>query len=150
MKEGLARIPDALFAFMQEPRLTQIATLDLETKAPFVNTISWVLAHTPESVRFMGDARTRFMQNLKADSRVALTILGAGTAWTVYGTATVLADRTPGVPLNLTLVELTDLKVYEVMFWGAVLTQVPDWDVTYPKDQAEKLDQEVFAAMRGF
>lgn len=143
-------IPADLFDFMQEPRITQITTLDHETRGPFVNVISWVLAKDPRTVRLMGDTRTRFIQNLKADPRVALTVLGAGSAWTLYGTARVLVEKTPGVPLSLALVEVTDLQIYAVMFWGARLTQVPDWDVTYPADQAAKLDQAVFAAMRTY
>lgn len=146
----MTQIPAELFAFLQEPRITQIATLDHETGGPFANVISWVLARTPDTIRLMGDSRTRFMQNLRADGRVALTVLGAGTAWTVYGTATMLAEKTPNVPLALAMVELTDLKVYESIFWGAKLTVVPEWDVTYPREQSEKLDAAVFAAMREF
>jgi hypothetical protein len=150
VKEALTRIPDELFAFMQQPQLTQITTLDHESKGPFANVISWVLAYTPEAVRLVGDSRTRFMQNLRADGRVALTVLGAGTAWTLYGNARVLAERTPGISLPLTLVELTDLQIYEVMFWGAVLSRAPEWDVTYSREASDKLDAEVVAAMRSF
>lgn len=148
MKEALTHLPEELFAFMQQPRLTQMTTLDLETGGPFVNVISWVLAHTTDRIRLAGDHRTRFMQNMKADGRVALTILGAGTAWTVYGQARVLAERAPGIALPFTLMEVTDLQVYEVMFMGAKLSQEPQWVVTCSPEAADKLDAEVFAAMR--
>lgn len=151
MKEALTQIPAELLSFLQQPRLTQITTLDHETKGPFANVISWVLAHTPETVRLVGDSRTRFMQNLMADGRVALTILGAGTAWTIYGTARVIAERTPGVAIpTFSLVELTDLRIYQVMFVGARLSQEPAWEVTCSQEFADKLDAEVFAAMRSF
>ena len=94
-KEAMTQIPEELSAFLQEPRITQIATLDHESGGPFANVISWLLARTPESVRLMGDTRTRFMQNLRADGRIALTVLGAGTAWTIYGKAALLAEKTP-------------------------------------------------------
>lgn len=148
MKEALTHLPEELFAFMQQPRLTQVTTLDLETGGPFANVISWVLAHTPETIRLVGDGRTRFVQNMKADSRVALTILGAGTAWTVYGRARVLAEPVPGIALPFTLLEVTGLQVHEVIFWGAKLSQEPRWAVTGSQEVADKLDAEVFAAMR--
>lgn len=148
--DARTELPESLLEFMQAPRITQITTLDHESKGPFVNVISWVLARDAQTVRLMGDGRTRFVQNLKADPQVALTVLGAGSAWTVYGRARILAEKTPDVPLSLAMVEVTDLKAYEVMFWGAKLTQVPEWDVTYSREQSEKLDAAVFAAMRTF
>jgi len=150
MAEGFDRIPDALVAFMQEPRITQLTTVDVDSQSPFINVISWVLAKDVQTVRLMGDGRSRFVQNIKADERVALTVLGAGSAWTLYGKAQLLVEKTPGLPLSLALIEVTDLKVFEVMFWGAKLTQEPGWEVTYPKEQSNRLDQAVYAAMRDF
>lgn len=144
----MTQLPDALAAFLQQPRLVQLTTLERGTGAPFVNTISWVLAHTPETVRLVGDTRTQFMQNLRHDGRVALTVLGAGTAWTVYGQARVLAEGLPGVPVpTFALVEVSDLRVHEVMFWGARLTQAPQWEVTYSPEEAAQFDEAVFRAM---
>ncbi len=148
--EMQTEIPAALLEFMQGPRITQLTTMDADSRGPFVNVISWVLAKDPHTLRLMGDQRTRFMQNLKADPRVALTVLGAGNAWTIYGQARVLAEKTPHVPLNLSMVEVTDLKIYPVLFWGARLTQVPEWDVTYSREQSDQLDAAVFMAMREF
>lgn len=143
-------LPQPLVEFMQRPRITVVTTHSPDGPGVTCNVISWVLARDPRTIRMMGDSRTRWVQNLKADPRVALVILGAEGAWTVYGQARILADPTPGVPLRLALIEVTDLQVYSSMFWGARLTQVPEWEVTYDPAQAEKLDQQVFAAMREF
>lgn len=149
--QQLTQIPEALAAHLQQPRLVQLATVDSETGGPFVNVISWVLAVSPEAIRLVGDRRTRFMQNLRADGRVALTVYGAGTAWTVYGQARVLADPAPGAPLpTFALVEVTGLQVYEALFMGARLAQEPTWDVTCSREEADRFDQAVFAAMRAF
>lgn len=143
-------LPQALYEFMQEPRITVLTTLTGGDPGMTSNVISWVLARDSRTIRMMGDARTRWVQNLKADPRVGLTVLGAGSAWTIYGKASVVADPTPGVPLKLALIEVKEIQVFESMFWGARLTQVPDWEVTYDAAQAEKLDQQVYAAMREF
>lgn len=150
MTEATACLAPELHQFLQQPRIVQLSTLDAQTGGPFANVISWVLARTPETIRLMGDTRTRFMQNIQADGRVALTVLGAGGAWTVYGTARVLAERTPGVPIPLALVEVTGLQVFPALFFGARLTVEPQWEVTYDRTQAERFDQTVFDAMRAF
>lgn len=150
MAEPLLHLPEHLAAFLQSPRLVQLHTLEAGTGAPFVNTLSWVLALHPGEIRLAGDVRTRFMQNLQADSRVALTVLGAGTAWTVYGEARLLTERTPGIPFPLGLAAVTGLRVHESLFWGARLTQEPLWEVTYSAEEAARLDEAIFRAMREF
>lgn len=148
-KEARSEMPQELVEFLQEPRIIVLTTVDSEG-SPFVNVISWVLAKDARTLRLMGDGRAQFLKNLRNDPRVAVTVLGAGTAWTIYGRATILTDKTPGVPLNLCLVQITDLRVYEALFWGARLTRPPEWDVTYSPEQAHKLDVQVFEAMRSF
>lgn len=150
MAELLNHLPEPLVQFLQQPRLVQLTTLDAATGGPFVNTLSWVLAYSPERIRLMADMRTKFMKNIQADGRVALSVLGAGSAWTIYGKARVLVERTPGVQLPLAMVEVSDLQVVESMFFGARLTQEPAWEVTYSEEVASKLDAAVFAAMREY
>lgn len=144
----LTYVPDDLMRHLQEPRLVQLTTLDAGG-APFVNVISWVTVPGPERVRLVGDTRTRFIQNLSADGRVALTVYGAGSAWTIYGRANVVKTGLPGLPPTFALVELAGLQVVQVIFLGAVLTQAPEWDVPGNRAEAERFDRAVFAAMRG-
>ena len=147
MAEALTQLPAELRQHLQEPRLVQLTTID-PAGAPFVNVISWVLASTPDAVRLVGDTRTQFMQNLARDPRVALTVYGAGSAWSVYGTARVLRNGLPGLPPTFALVEVTGLRIHSVIFLGAVLTQEPRWDVTCSREEAARFDAAVFAAMR--
>ena len=149
MAEGLSRVPDPLFGFLQAPRLVQLTTLDA-AGAPFVNTLSWVLAHSPAEIRLVGDGRTQFVRNIRADGRVALTVLGAGTAWTVYGQAEALSELSPAGPLRPVLVVVTGLRVFESLFYGAHLTQEPQWEVPSGSDEAQRLDETIFRAMRAF
>lgn len=148
MAEAWERLPAELVAYLQEPRLVQLTTLD-STGAPFVNVISWVLAPDPDVVRLVGDLRTKFMQNLSADGRVALTVLGAGSAWTIYGGAAVRGAGLAGLPPTFALVEVTGLRVHQVLFMGAVITREPGWDVPGAREEAARFDAAVFAALRG-
>lgn len=149
MTEGLTQLPAPLFDFLQAPRLVQLTTLD-GSGAPFVNTLSWVLAYAPDTMRMVGDTRTQFMRNLRADGRVALTVLGAGTARTIYGQARVLGDLAPMGPLRPALAEVTSLRVFESLFFGARLTQEPQWAVAGDPAEAALIDEAVFRAMRTY
>ena len=80
---------------------------------------------------------------------MALTVYGAGSAWTVYGTANVVRTGLSGLPPTFALVEVTGLQVVQVMFLGAVLTQAPEWDVPGGRAEAGRFDRLVFEAMRG-
>ncbi|HWI61349.1 MAG TPA: pyridoxamine 5'-phosphate oxidase family protein [Symbiobacteriaceae bacterium] len=145
MTEAMPQMPAELVTFLREPRLVQLTTLD-PAGAPFVNVISWVLAHSAGHVRLVGDTRTQFMQNIRSDGRVALTVYGAGSAWTIYGTATVVAHGLPGLPPTFALVEVTGLQVFSVLFLGATLTQEPLWATSAP--EAAEFDRRVYEVMQ--
>lgn len=150
MADILPALPGPLAEYLQEPRLVQIATVEAQTGAPFVNVITWVLASGPDRIRLMGDSRTLFLRNIRADGRIALNVLGAGSAWTIYGQARILTEQAPGFPFPLALVQVEALRVVESLFQGARLSQPPCWEVTAEAAQAARLDQRVFACMREF
>jgi hypothetical protein len=150
MVEGHATLPAPLLEHLQSPRLVQLVTLD-PGGAPFVNTLSWVLGYSPETLRLVGDARTQFIRNLMADGRVALTVLGGGgTVWTIYGQAAALGELEPVGPLRPVLVAVNGLRVMESLFPGARLTQEPQWAVTGNPADAARFNAAVFRAMREY
>lgn len=144
----MTELPAELTAYLQEPRIVVLTTLDHEHGGPTNTVISWVLARDGQTIRMAGDGRARFIVNLKANPRVVLTVLGAGSAWSIYGQGRVIADPAPDVPLRLAVAEVTELQVWNAMFWGARLTQEPDWEVTYDPAKAREIDEKVYHALR--
>lgn len=137
-----------LTAFLQGAQLVLVTTLDLETKWPTNNLITWVLAKDSATLRLAADAKGRVMNNIRNDERVLLTVMTLGACHTIEGTAKVIAEEIQGVSLKLACAELKVKAVRDVTFWGGKITAEPQYDVTYDKALKEKLDTGVFSALR--
>jgi hypothetical protein len=122
--------------------------MDLETKWPSNNLITWVLAKDERTVRLAADAKGRILNNIRADNRVLLTVMTQGACHTVQGTARVVADELQGPSLKLGCAEVEVQAVRDVTFWGGKITAEPQYVVTYDCAVKEKLDTAVFGAMR--
>lgn len=148
MAEALTALPDTLFSLLQKESFVLLSTIDFETGAPSVSAISWVYAASPTKIRFALDQRSRIVQNLKHRSLATLTVIGNGTVHSIYGTAAIVADPLEGVPFKMTCVDVDIDAVRNAMFYGARITVEPEYEKTYDKRAAEKLDGQVFAAMK--
>ena len=57
-------------------------------------------------------------------------------------------ERLNDVPLKLALVEVDIKEVRDVMFYGSKITADPEYDKTYDKNAAARLDKQVMEAMK--
>lgn len=142
------KLSDELVAFLQGPQPVLITTIDAETRWPTNNLITWVLAVDGERIRLAADAKGRIMTNVRADSRVLVTVMAHGACHTIEGDARVAAETLEGPSLKLGCAEVQVKAVRDVTFWGGKITANPEYDVTYDKALKEKLDSTVFEAMR--
>lgn len=141
-------LTDELFEFLQKERFVTIATVDHETSGPNVSAISWVFAPTKETVRFSVDNRSRIIENIKGNSQVILNVIGNESTYSISGTASVKVEKLEEVPLKLALVEIQIKEVRDVMFYGSKISVEPQYEKTYDKEAAEKLDNQVMTAMK--
>ncbi|PYZ93283.1 hypothetical protein CR194_08805 [Salipaludibacillus keqinensis] len=141
-------LTEELLPLLREERYVTIATVDHETGGPNVNAISWVYASDETHVRFSVDNRSRIVENLKKQPLVTLTVVGAGSTYSITGEAKVLSEKMEDVPLKLALIEISVAEVRDVMFYGARITTEPKYEKTYDKEAAEKLDNQVMSAMK--
>lgn len=141
-------LTDELFEFLQKERFVTIATVDHETSGPNVSAISWVFAPTKEAVRFAVDNRSRIIENIKGNSQVVLNVIGNESTYSISGTASVKVEKLEDVPLKLALVEIQIKEVRDVMFYGSKISVEPQYEKTYDKEAAEKLDNQVMTAMK--
>ncbi len=142
------QLVDSLFHVLQSPNFTTLSTVDFETGAPNVSSISWVLAKTPTSIYIAVDNRSRIVANIKANQHVVLTLIADGSVFAIAGTTELIVPRLDNVPLKLALLKLNISEVRDIMFYGSKIVQVPVYDKTYDKVAAEKLDRQVLAAMK--
>ncbi|TMW73052.1 pyridoxamine 5'-phosphate oxidase family protein [Alteribacter natronophilus] len=143
-------LSEELLPLLQQERFVTIATVDHETGGPNVNAISWIYAPDKDSIRFCVDKRSRIAENIRNQPLVTLTVIGAGSTYSVTGHAQVLADSLEDVPLKLALIEMGIEEVRDVMFYGSRISQEPKYEKTYDKEAADKLDRQVLNAMRTF
>lgn len=137
-----------LYDELQKERFVTVATVDYETGGPNVSAISWVLAKNEKTVYLAVDNRSRIVENIKHNNQVVMNVIANETAYSISGKATVKADRLEDIPLKLALIEMDILEVRDVMFYGSKITIEPQYDKTYDKVAAARLDKQVMDAMR--
>ncbi|PLR79213.1 hypothetical protein CU633_01525 [Bacillus sp. V3-13] len=142
------RLIQPLFAELQHERFVTLATIDFETGAPNINAISWIFAKDDKTVYFALDNRSRIIQNIKNNHKVAINMIANESTYSISGEAAIIRERMEGVPLKLALIEIKIKEVRDVMFYGSKIVVEPQYDKTYDKDAAARLDNQVMEAMR--
>ena len=137
-----------LFDELQKERFVTLATVDHETGGPNVSAISWVLAKDEDTVYFAVDNRSRIIENIKKNDKAVINLIANESTYSISGTASVNQEKLEGVPLKLALVEIKISEVRDVMFYGSKIVAEPEYDKTYDKDAAARLDKQVMEAMR--
>ncbi|MFT9600812.1 pyridoxamine 5'-phosphate oxidase family protein [Mesobacillus sp.] len=133
---------------LQKERFVTLATVDHETGGPNVSAISWVLAKDEGTVYFAVDNRSRIIENIKSNDKAVINLIANESTYSISGTASVKQEKLEGVPLKLALVEINISEVRDVMFYGSKIVAEPQYDKTYDKDAAARLDKQVMDAMR--
>ncbi|GIP36673.1 pyridoxamine 5'-phosphate oxidase family protein [Paenibacillus sp. J2TS4] len=148
MAEELNSLPESLFEQLRKERFVLLGTIDAETSTPQMNAISWVYSVAPNRIRFAVDKRSRIISNVTAHPSVNLSFFADGSFHTVNGTASVVVDVLEGVSLRLTCIEVEVATVRDAMFFGARITVEPEYEKTYDKRAAARLDGQVYEAMQ--
>lgn len=148
MAETIAALPEQLFSVLQKEKFMLLSTIDFESGAPSMNAISWVYAKNPTTIRFAVDQRSRIITNLQHQPLVTLTYIGSGSVHAITGTAKFVTDALEEVPFKLACVDVEITMVKDAMFYGARMTNQPEYEKTYDKRAADKLDGQVFDAMK--
>ncbi|WP_458414029.1 pyridoxamine 5'-phosphate oxidase family protein [Schinkia sp. CFF1] len=142
------KLTENLIPILQKERYATIATVDFETNGPNVNAISWVYALNESTIFFAVDNRSRIVQNIEGNPKVVLTTIANGTTYSISGDAHVKAEKLEGTPLKLALIEITIESVRDVMFYGSKISRDIEYEKTYDKEAAAKLDRQVMEAMK--
>jgi len=137
-----------LYDVMQKERFVTVATVDHETGGPNVSAISWVLAKDDSIIYFAVDNRSRILENINKNNNVVINLIANESTYSIQGVAKVKEDRLQDIPLKLALVEVTIREVRDVMFYGSKIVTEVQYDKTYDKNAAEKLDRQVMEAMK--
>lgn len=148
MNEVLTALPEGLLRQLQKEKFVMLTTVDQDTGGPANNAISWVYATDPATIRFAVDARSRISGNLAKNPLASVTFFADGTVYTAYGKAKAVTDALEGVPFKLACFDIAIDAIRDTMFYGSRITTEPEYEKKYDKRAAEKLDNQVYEAMR--
>ncbi|MEK8129693.1 pyridoxamine 5'-phosphate oxidase family protein [Paenibacillus filicis] len=148
MAETVTALSDQLIEHLQQEALTLLSTIDHEHGSPTMNAVSWLFAKDASTIRFAVDQRSRIGTNIKVNPLVTLTYVGAGSVHAIYGKARLVAEALEEVPFKLVCFDINITEVRDAMFYGARISVQPEYEKTYDKRAADKLDTQVFSAMR--
>lgn len=148
MSEVVTVLSSELMSQLSREKLVVLTTIDAESGGPVTSAISWVYAPDERTVRFAVDGRSRIAGNVRANPRVNVALFAEGTMRAVYGKAKVVKEALEQVPFTLVCIDIEVEAVRDAMFYGAKITVEPEYEKTYDKRAADKLDNQVFAAMK--
>lgn len=141
-------LSEELFGLLQKERFVTLGTIDHESGSPSLSSLSWTYAASVDSIRFAVDNRSRILTNIAKEPQVVLHLIGAGSSFAINGRAVLKTERLEGVPLKLAMVEITIEAVRDIMFYGSRISVEPQYEKTYDKNAAAKLDNQVMEALR--
>lgn len=143
-----AKLIQPLYEQLQSERFVTLATIDFETGGPNVSAVSWILASDEDTILFAVDNRSRIIQNIQKNDRVVVNLIANESTYSISGQAIVKQEKLEDVPLKLALVQINIAEVRDVMFYGSKIVVEPQYDKTYDKVAAARLDKQVMDAMR--
>ncbi|MFC5532159.1 pyridoxamine 5'-phosphate oxidase family protein [Cohnella yongneupensis] len=148
MAETTTVLTDALYAQLQKENFVLLHTVDTDSGSPTTSAISWIYAVDAARLRFALDGRSRLIANMVSRPETSVTVFGGGTVHAVYGKAVMVAEHLDGVPFPLACMDIEITAVRDAMFYGARLAVLPEVQKTYDKRAADRLDGQVFDAMK--
>lgn len=143
-----SKLIPALFEEFQNEKLISVSTVDHETGGPNLSAISWVYAESEERILFVVDSRSRIIKNVEGNPLVVLNIIANESSYAISGKAKMKSEKLLNVPLNLSLISLDIEEVRDVMFYGSRISVEPQYEKTYDKEAAGRLDRQVIEAMK--
>jgi hypothetical protein len=143
-----SKLIPVLFEELQHERFITVSTVDFETGGPNVCAISWVYAESEERILFAVDSRSRMVKNIQANPLVVLNILANESSYSICGSAELKSEKLNDVPIKLSLVSLSINEVRDVMFYGSKISVEPQYEKTYDREAADRLDRQVIEAMK--
>lgn len=137
-----------LYDALQRERFVTVTTIDFETGGPNITAISWIFAKDESTICFAVDNRSRMIQNISQNQLIAINLIANESVYSIQGAASVKQEKLQDVPIKLAVIEMKISEVRDIMFYGSKIVTEPEYDKTYDKRAAARLDQQVMEAIR--
>ena len=146
MKEQ-KKLNSELINLLQGEKIVSLITNDVKTGQPDLAMISWVVANSEgDRINFAIGHNASSARNIQNDPNVILGVIGAGSCFAIKGNGKVSEIIEGTIKIRIVSVEIESVE--DVMFYGGKVTTEPEYEKTYNKELAEKLDNEVYGVLR--
>lgn len=139
---------EQLIELLQGEKIVSLITTDKDTKKPNLSIVSWLVAHEDgKTIKFALGHKAESAFNIQENPELILGVVGAGSCFSINGKGSVseVIDKT--MKYRVVTVEVDSVE--DVIFYGGKITQEPDYVKTYDEELAKKLDEEVYALLKG-
>lgn len=137
-----------LYDELQKERFVTLASIDHQTGGPNVSALSWLFAKDESTINFAVDNRSRILENIRKNNLIVINLNTNESSYAILGEAVIKEERIKELPLKLALIEVAIKEVRDVMFYGSKIITDVQYDKTYDKTAAEKLDRQVMEAIK--
>jgi len=140
-------MPPHLVQFLLGGQTCVVATVD-EQGFPQTTVMSWVVARNPQTLAMAVDHRSRALQSIRSNGRIAVEALGDDLCYGLRGAAVLEKEQMDSPPFPCALVAV---KVEEVRDHGAagVTFHGPRYSFQAGKEHRKNVEESVFAELKG-
>ncbi|WP_102346347.1 pyridoxamine 5'-phosphate oxidase family protein [Bacillus sp. Marseille-P3661] len=148
MAKTMETLSKELIDFLQGEKIVSAITIDKDTNRPTVSTISWLIAQEDgKTINFAVGHKASVSENISNDPYVVLNVVGPESSYEIIGTGKV--SETFEGTMKFKVVTVNVDSVEDNMFYGGKITTVPQYEKTYDAELAKKLDNEIYAKLKG-
>ncbi|MEK8130450.1 pyridoxamine 5'-phosphate oxidase family protein [Paenibacillus filicis] len=148
-EKQMQELTSEMMQYLQGEKVIFLSTLDHEEGVPSTTCISWLLAVSPNKLKFAIDPRSRVIENIKTNPRLTLAFIGLEGCFAISGSGSSDLKQLDGVTIKMTEVSVNVLSVRDIMFYGSKITAEPEFTKTYNLELANKFDAAVYEALSG-
>ena len=148
MSQPATQLTEALMQNLQPETFVLLNTVDAVSGGPTSSVMSWIYAVDSGKLRLAIDHRSRLVDNLMQNPQVTVTVFGDKQVSAIGGRAEVRQNPMNDVPFEMCCFDIHVEFVRNALFHGIQLVSSPEYVKIYDERAAEKLDGQVFAAMR--
>ncbi|MEH7252555.1 hypothetical protein V7111_10565 [Neobacillus niacini] len=112
--------------------------------------LSWVFAVNDHTVRFAVDSKSKLLDIVKGNGEISLSFFVKGSVYSISGPASLITEKADNMMLKMAIVEVEVNEVRDITFYGAQITQEPQFIKTYKESLIKKLDYEVKEAVYSY
>ncbi|MCM3729545.1 hypothetical protein M3226_28580 [Neobacillus cucumis] len=137
------RLPNEMVELLQGKTLVMLNVYDEELGRVISSALSWVFALDDKTIRFAVDHKSRLVDLGALNAEMVFTFIGMNKVYSISGKSGIKKRITEEITIKMAIIEVEIDEIRDITFYGAEITQNPNFRKTYNEKLVKKLDEEV-------